>query len=103
MDLALQRDFTISPQRLRVYLWLSLLWLGLGEVSMVSVGWLLAVHYVGTTYETTFLRSLISGWRPLAMCTGAALIGHVLGPRLLVHLNSRTGSFGIALRLFALE
>ena len=100
MDLALQRDFSISQDRLFVYTLLSALWVGLDGVPLASFGWLLAIRYVGSTYETTFFRSLISGWKPLAVCTATAVLGRIAGLLLTVNASARTGTFGIGLQVF---
>ncbi len=93
MNWALQRDFEIPR---RVFGWLlaaSITWLFI-DVLPIPVGLLFAIRYVGRNYETTFLRSLVSGWRVVAACVGMAALGLVFGPKLIIG-NNPAGAFGI--------
>ncbi|MCE9673888.1 hypothetical protein LY474_39445 [Myxococcus stipitatus] len=73
--------FHLSRKRFVMLLALSSLWFTVDGTPLLPVGLVFALRYVGSNYETTFLRSLVTGWRVVLACVGVALCSlYLSGP-----------------------
>lgn len=103
MDTVYDDSFHMSRATFYKLLAFSTFWFTVDGFTVLPIGLLFAIRYVGINYETTFLHSLVTGRKVVAASIGMAILGLLMrGPSFGFSIASSGGAFfGVRLPLLA--